>query len=65
MAPTPVDDILEVPAALEVLPEEASIPLAGRVDEMGSGESWEPIVDSVEDAVVLGSVCCHGHLDTG
>lgn len=60
-----VEDMLKIPESLEVLPVEASLLLAGRVDRMGADESLEPTVDRVTDGPVVVGTCRPGHSDTG
>lgn len=54
-----------VTALLAVLAVEVSALLAGRVERMGPGESWELRVDRMEDAAALGRACRPGHSNTG
>ena len=64
MVPATVEDLLAVAVSLGVLSEETPMLLAVLDNEIGAGESWEPTLDWVEDAVVLDSVCLTGHPDT-
>lgn len=59
--PAAVEEILKVPGSREVIPEESYTLLTGRLDSMGAGVSWEPTVDQVDDATVLGRACRPGH----
>lgn len=59
--PAAVEKMLKVPGPREVIPKESYTLLTGRLDSMGAGVSWEPTVDQVDDAVVLGGACRPGH----
>ncbi|KAG6353728.1 hypothetical protein INS49_005437 [Diaporthe citri] len=63
--PAAVGGNFEVPESPGVLPEKTPVLPITRVDELGPEESWEPEVDRVEDAAMLGSACRPGHSDTG